>query len=402
MSGGLETQVRGIAGQWPTAPAVWSFSSIAQARACPRQWALMNGKYPAVWDGRGYPPKPSESALVGQVLHSCLEEVVWSFKRLNCLSARDPRSVEALRSCGGYSTLIRKAIERVLDPMRENPRMSHRVDDLRESLVRRSSELRSRVQMLVSKVDLGPHQGEASVEPFRTSSYGGELGPGSYAELRLTALSLRMTGVADLVRVTEEACQIFDYKSGSEHDHHETQLHTYQTLWTHDTARNSSGRSVDRMEIIYPARTRSVRPLGESEMDIFAASLRRQVADADGAVTARPPEAIVTSDNCEFCPVRHLCDDYWESELVAVLPEDGFSDAQLVIEEERGERTWRVRHEASDVSTLMQAPSSLDDFQAGDVLRVLNAAAAPAEVDEPPLLNLTRASEYYVLNVSVS
>ena len=402
MSDGLQTRIRGIAGEWPTAPANWSFSSIAQARACPRQWALTRAEYPAIWDGRGYPPRPSESALAGQVLHACLEDVVSSFKKLSCPNAHDPRAVEALRGCGGYSTLILKAIDRVLAPMRDNPRMSHRVDDLRDSLIRQSSNLRSRAQMLVSKVDLGPQHGGVSPDRLDASSDGGEIGPGSYAEIRLNAPSLRMVGIVDLVRVKEDGCQIFDYKSGSEQDHHETQLHTYQTLWAHDSARNPSGRPVDRLEVIYPARTHSVRPLGDREMGTFAASLKQQVGEADEAVTARPPEAIVKSENCEFCPVRHMCDEYWESELVAVLPENGFLDAQLLVEEARGERTWRVQHEASGVSTLMQAPSSLGDLRAGDELRVLNATATAAEIDEPPLLNLTRASEYYVLDGSVT
>lgn len=398
MSDELRTQVRGIAGRWPAAPAAWSFSAIAQASACPRQWALTRGEYPAIWDGYGYPPRPSKSALVGQVVHSCLEDVVAKFKELACTSALDPRAVDALRACGGYSALVHTAIDHVVAPMRENPRMSHRADELKNSLKRQISDLRSRVQTLVSNVELAPQHPGTPAEPSGASpSAGGGIGPGSYTEIRLTARGLRMTGIADLLRVTQDSCQILDYKSGSEHEHHQTQLHIYQTLWTYDAARNPSRRPVDRLEVIYPGKTRLVRPLEKGEIEDFAAKLIQQVEASDAAVTARPPEAIVTSDNCEFCPVRHLCDEYWESELVSVLPDDGFCDAQLAVEQEHGERTWRVRHKTSGGSTLLQAPSTLDDIQPGDVIRVLDVAAAPTEVAEPPVLNLTRASEYYVV-----
>jgi hypothetical protein len=42
---------------WPDPPAEMTVTTLAEIEACPRRWTLGAAHYPALWTGRGYPPR---------------------------------------------------------------------------------------------------------------------------------------------------------------------------------------------------------------------------------------------------------------------------------------------------------------------------------------------------------
>ena len=90
----FQTAVRGIAGEWPTAPGLWSYSSLGNAEDCPRRWMLSRADYGELWGGHGYPPRPALPALTGSVVHRCLELLLSAFQAQGSASVADPSAVE--------------------------------------------------------------------------------------------------------------------------------------------------------------------------------------------------------------------------------------------------------------------------------------------------------------------
>src|SRR4051794_13232546 len=111
--------------QWPPIPSQWSYSSLRDAEECPRRWALSRASYPSIWERQGYPPRPALAALVGDVVHLVLERVL---RALQHRSVDDESGVAALRQLGGYTSLVRSAIDEQLGALTHNPRMSPRLD----------------------------------------------------------------------------------------------------------------------------------------------------------------------------------------------------------------------------------------------------------------------------------
>jgi hypothetical protein len=83
---------------------------------------------------------------------------------------------------------------------------------------------------------------------------------------------------------------------------------------------------------------------------------RRDVARK--AVADNPPEARPTPDNCRYCGVRQLCEDYWTEETQHALAkalgasDSPFRDFELTISGRHGPSSWDARVEVSrDVPT---------------------------------------------------
>ena len=54
----------GLLGRWPEPPKFWSFSSLREAKACPRRYALSRATYSEIWDKRGYPDRVGDRISV--------------------------------------------------------------------------------------------------------------------------------------------------------------------------------------------------------------------------------------------------------------------------------------------------------------------------------------------------
>lgn len=398
----LHTSVEGIEGIWPDPPDEWSYSSLLEATTCPRRWGLTRAQYPGVWSGSGYPPRPTLASLLGQVTHRCLEWVLHAFEAAGCCGPHDPEAVTVLRQLGGYSDLLERAIDEIIGSLENNPRLEDRLPHLRRSMRRYLPELRFRVQSLASRVQMAPREGgsgrlRGEVDTLRAQI--GELKEGSYAEVQLSAEPVGMRGVVDLLTVYEDYCHIVEYKSGREQDYHQHQLHTYQVLWAFDRGRNPRGLPVEGLDIVYPTTERRIDPLTTAELNQFANRLQEDIAASHGAVASRPPPAVPTTENCNQCPVRHICEVYWETSLPAGQGVgDGFGDAALLVLSQEGRRTWRVRDEHEGIETLLHAPNGDSQIASGEKLRLLNVAWGASEGDAPPVLTLTATSECYVVN----
>ena len=388
--------VRGIRGRWPDPPQYWSYTALRDVQACPRRWSLRRAQYPDLWEGNGYPPRPGVAALAGTAVHRCLELILEAFAAADCEGPRDPEAIQVLRSLGGFSELTERALDDVLADLADNPRMTRALPAIRTSLLRQVPDLRIRLQSLVARMRMASMGDSGTGIPSETSSRG--LRRGSHAEVELKVEDPPLRGVADLVTITPDACAIVDYKSGSEHEEHDEQLHFYQTLWMLDLRRNPDRIPVTTLEVMYPEADRSVAPLSTEELNARVESLREETSRLRDEIARRPPRALPSPENCGYCTVRHLCGDYWDSEVPSGLPKDGFGDALVRILGPQGDRSWRVVHAPSGVETLLHVAVDNVALEPESLVRLIDAAFSAADPEEPPVITLTTFSESYVLS----
>lgn len=409
MSDGLDvefsTKVQGLRGEWPGVPDKWSFSSLTQAQACPRQWMLSRASYPDVWDRSGYPDRPHVASLAGDIVHSALETITRAFVGDGCTNVHSPEAVQILRRLGGYSAIIGAAIQECVNQLAGNPRMSSHTEKIVSDLGRRAPELKSKVQAIVSRTDLegvsdaGVHHGHASAAP-------GPLQPGLYAELSLAATDLGLGGRVDLLRRLESGCEVVDYKTGSPENHHADQVRFYAVLWSRDAERNPGRELATRLVLSYSTHDVEVEAPTAAEVDQIEAAASDAISQIRVALSRRPPPAIPTETNCRYCSVRHICDDYWTTFASGIAPSPSgdqrviFRDIEVNVVSRNGPTSWIVAPQASSASeagdsALLRTPDDTMAFEPGTRLRLLNVTETHDDETQRRLITLTSSSEVF-------
>jgi hypothetical protein len=122
--------------------------------------------------------------------------------------------------------------------------------------------------------------------------------------------------------------------------------------------------------------------------------LREQIAAADSLVRERLPPA-TPSVECWHCPVRHMCDEYWDSSFTS--REDGsvFTDAEVRILSRNGPTSWIGTLTRDDSHVLLRTRVDGASLPTDCDVRVLDLVAAEAEDLDGLILTLTHNSEVF-------
>lgn len=392
----FRTRVVGVSGVWPSRPAKWSYSSLAEAEECPRRWALLRASYPTVWGGRGYPRRPSIAALAGTAAHRSVERIIHALVSSGSCGVDDPMASTVLRSLGGLSGVLSEVVDTLLDEQAANPRTLSVLPDLRRRMIERSPTVRTQVQQLLSRVRLSPETRLAGGPP------GGDvrrLAQGSYPEQLLEADGISLMGLVDLLLVVAEGACIVDYKTGEPRESHLEQAMTYAVLWVNDVRRNPSRLPVIEVCLAYPSWTRTLEVTG-AEVAAAGDDLRRRVDAANAAVSSEPPETRVDEEHCSMCPVRHLCDEYWSFRSVTPFKaaERFPLDVAVKVVDLHSERRAAVALEGVPGAVMLSA--SMESVVAGDTLRLLGVYSELDPDSGTLVLSAGRYSEVYRLTES--
>lgn len=337
----FETRL-GIEGIWPEAPPYWSHSSLSEASTCPRRYALSRSRFERIWDRPGYPGLASESAIAGTTVHRGVELVVRALRVQGCRSVRDADAVAALRELGGFTEVVRTALDEELAKHEDNPRMARRLPVMRSRLQQQVPAMREALQVLTSRITIASPPDGASQ---RGASGVGEFGSravteGSYSEVKLASAELRYRGWADLLTVDSEGAEIVDIKTGVAQSHHVDQVVRYGLLWNLDRLTNPNRLPVRKLQLSYPSGDADV-PVPQ-DWGAVAANLKAQILEADQEIAAARPAAR-PSEACTYCSVRHMCEEYWSSPQSAIPSPSSFGDADLTLVSRNGPSSWLAR-----------------------------------------------------------
>jgi hypothetical protein len=390
---------------WPNAPAVMTVSTLAEIEACPRRWALLAAKYPALWQGRGYPPRINVAALAGTVVHLTLERITKALVDAGCGSVQDALAPQVMRTLGGYTNIIGDCIQVVLNRIDANPRASHSGDFFARSLRAKTAEMRSRVQTMLSAVRL-PNSAEPRADYLAATEPRPPLGNGAYPEVELRAGKLGWKGKADLIVLSSDACEITDFKSGAPDEDHEFQIQVYALLWSLDSDRNPSRRLADRLVLAYSSGAREVPVPTHLELNELERQLAMRGDAAHESVEKRPPEARPQRERCGNCGARQLCGEYWsvhfQKDPRREKPTPFYGDVQLTITGRHGPASWDAVSESSEHfprGMVVVLRGDNGHIKRGDKVRVLDASISldPDDETQPALVTLGSLSELYLV-----
>ena len=394
--------------EWPDVPSVMTVTTVGEIESCPRRWALGAARYPDLWSGPGYPPRVQVRALSGTVVHLSLELITRALVRVGCPSPQDPAALQVMKDLGGYTKVVNVRIDHVLEHLANNPRAQPVMEFAARSLRGQVPELRSRVQTMLCRMRL------PRVEARRTeggaSKVRGPLTTGAYPEIELRAERIGWKGKADLLLLSSDACEIIDFKTGAPRDEHEFQMQVYALLWSRDAHLNPDGRPADRLILAYPSGDVEVAAPTQSDLNELELLLITHREAAHQAVSQHPPEARPDAQQCRYCAVRQLCDEYWVAETQSrMIPEveDGrFGDIQVTITGRHGPSSWDAiidvsQHVEPGKVAVIRASDDLK-LPAGHRLRILDAAVAVDDEDDarPAVITLGAVSEVYTVSGS--
>lgn len=391
---------------WASPPEWMSFSKLQQIEACPRRWSLMSSDYPAIWGKHGYPEPLIQSALIGKVTHRLVEIIVKEFQCAGCTSFDNPDCISVMRGLGGFSRIIGKIFDDILMQYAENPRAAGILGVIKKTLLERKSDIREDARILLSRIFEGKQPAQ-SVSIINQGNKG-PMRNGIYSEVRLVNEEIKWKGVADLITLTPEECEIRDFKTGVHKEEHAEQLRIYNFLWVCDTQKNPSSRPASKLTISYIDADVDVPPLLISEVGFYKDKLIKLKNEAKKKITGSPPEAILKEDNCEHCFVRHLCTTYWENGLpkmhIKEKPANSLIDIAVKIVGIHGSRSYDAMTIAS--SNLPQnTPLILRvlencNFTIGNCLRLLNMIITRDETNEDNeqvVISPSKISEFYFM-----
>jgi PD-(D/E)XK nuclease superfamily len=396
----FRTAVQNSSGHWPDLPFTWSYSSLREVEDCPRRWMLSRATYPGIWPRPGYPPRPSLAAMLGEAVHRVVEVIIGALHSHGCTSLADPAAVVAMRKLGGYSKIAELAIQGQVSRLEVNPRAKGRTADLEAGLLAKLPQIRQSAQDLISRTAFQP---VATAVRAATRGEPTPLVRGSYPELDLRARALRLAGRADLITITDEGCEITDYKTGLPDPHHADQIRMYALLWSGDTELNPRSLPVRQLTIAYSSGDTRVTPPTQVELDQLASDLAERVGKAEAWLRQRPPPARPAIPMCRLCGVRQLCDEYWA--LLGHLTSQGRTpgepdifDYEGIVVGRDGPRSWRVAADkAAQPPLIVRISAATPDLRAGDRVRILNLLREH-EPDMPAVVGvITVSSEIFLL-----
>jgi hypothetical protein len=369
---------------------------------------LSRAKYPDVWDRGGYPQRPSPAALLGDVIHGAVEVIVDALIDGGCTILDSPDSVQVLRDLGGLSSVVRQVIDRRIDDLADNPRVSRDArEGARQILFDQIGQATNRVQLFLSRGQLPARLGNGHARQH--DGQGGHvehgrspLGLGAHPEVDVVADDLRLSGRIDLVAKDESGVTITDFKTGQEDQSHDDQVRMYALLWDLDSERNPERSAVVSLLVSYPGRSRVVPSPGPSALRSLETETRARIKHADRQATAGAP-ARPGPDTCQFCQVRQLCADYWETVVpdpATVAPNEWF-DFEGAVVRQNGVKSWVVRAGQGGMDVLVRTPSPSTALPLGRTIRVLGARRV-GDSEDPSLViaALGSHSETFALNDS--
>ena len=378
---------------WHETPLSMSFSTLIELEKCPRRWVLTNAEYSNLWNNQGYPSLLQPSALEGTIVHLSLQKVTGALVENGCPSLADESAILTLRQLGGYSAIIINNLERVLLPYRENPRAAPVLDQIRTRLTARVPELRMKVQRFLAHIRLEPRavmQREAKIHPkdeFRSA-----LQHGSYTEVLLQVPELGWRGFADIITLSATQCEIRDFKTGAPKEEHKDQLLIYALLWARDAVLNPSGRLANKLVLSYSNSDVEIPSPEATEIKSHEEKVKKRTAAVIADLQTGSPPARTNLENCIYCAVRHLCEEYWlwlmrqypKSELV----EGRNVDIQIKLSRQHGPSSWDGEVEfgptfKSGEPILLRTVNLAFDLRPGQRLRLLNVQVSiPSEEED--------------------
>lgn len=366
-------------------PKSWSWSSLSEWSQCPKRWWLKRCKYSNVSSSK-YPSRISVASLHGILIHHALEAL-----------SQQRRAGRSIRDFNAYDA-IKLKLHQELDVLNANPRTNCDTIAANFSLDKCLADF----YRIAKQIYNGTQQ------PENTGAFDGAMPNRKSICLEEYAIYITdppIFGILD--RVTNG--RVAEFKSGDSTsvfaEEHERQLQFYSVLWW-----LKFGQPVTGLELRYAnGQVKSVPPLNDDELTIAVARIKREIAEAEASLASPPPRANPSLQNCRYCSVRHLCDEYWKNTATiplrttssAVTSRANSCDIRIVDLPStwKGGASFRGQVESKDFGVVeLSIPKTKcpgPDIEHVDEIRILSASINFS--DEATLISIAAHSEVFWL-----
>jgi len=158
--------------------------------------------------------------------------------------------------------------------------------------------------------------------------------------------------------------------------------------------------SYDEHDMEIPAPSRS-------ELSSFAAEIRKRTVSALIELQHMPPEARPSQENCEYCIVRQLCEEYWHwlrqpQKSYGESSARHFTDLQIKLTAQHGPTSWDGVVESSrsinvGQSILLRTLIVPFSLHAGQRIRLLNI-----RINEPVSEDIEKNNHFPIASMGIN
>lgn len=264
---------------------------------CKRRWWLRNSVYPN-WDSGIYPGQTTKAAILGRVVHKLVEDFI-SFVRSSSNGKIDKDSLFLLfREFSARARAPKILQEEIKSECDKNPRFSTDAASSTTSIQDCLNDFKRIIRSTpVERFCVKKNQ-QSKIQS------GGKTKTG--AEIELKSDRLRIKGVVDGIVDGD----ILEFKTGLRSDAHIRQVKLYALLYLHQF-----GSLPNSCKIIYTdSNATDEVPIDPQEIERIEREVASLIADANALCVPAAPSASPSIELCRWCPVRQLCDDYWQSD----------------------------------------------------------------------------------------
>ena len=209
---------------WAPPPKRMSFTNLNEIEQCPRRWSLMFSSYKDLWSNQGYPEPILPSAIVGRVIHRAIEILLIEFHRKNCETFKNEQAIYLMKELGGFTGIIDQSAQDIFNDFADNPRAIDNLDYVKKIVQEKKGSMREDIKSLLTKA-LVKHRDRPQIAQ-KSEQKSTALSNGFHTEVFLESKELKWVGVADLIVLSSNECEIRDIKSGLASDNYTSLLTT--------------------------------------------------------------------------------------------------------------------------------------------------------------------------------
>jgi CRISPR/Cas system-associated exonuclease Cas4 (RecB family) len=216
------------------------------------------------------------------------------------------------------------------------------------------------------------------------------------SEFHIEDASYPIEGFIDLLVVGDQRDRILDFKTSKDiRPEYWEQLKLYAWLWSR-CAENQLPKETE-LSVVTGIGTIEIISLTHEDLLSLEREISAKITESDRLISLKEPTAIPTTENCKFCAVKVVCDDYWESNVVSNAGKtDSWVDLRIRITSDLGGGNWKVTFlDTGEMGILLLGGRDDGSISVDAELRLLGVFKKVTE-DDGICIRLSQASEIFL------
>jgi len=285
----------------------FSPSGYLKFKDCPKKWYLESLEYD-IFENKKYPSIIFLQSLIGTSIHKTIERLIYIMKESECNKINDQNWQKVKSKIITIKELFKNIVQDQISKCLVNPRNKRSKEDYEIFIDDNIQNIMFKVKSMVSKINL---TNSRINQNKKTNDLDFELLNANLTEFKINSNDLNLFGYIDFLKIKDDVIEIYDFKTGSTKEKDREQLLLYSLIWKYDEIHNPTSRKASKLTLVYENKDTDISPLNDLELKTKAESLKNEITNLKNDIKNSSFIARPTYDNCNFCSVKQLCDNYW-------------------------------------------------------------------------------------------